>query len=229
MKKIFALIFVFVLALCLFTACKEEGEIIKSDGFDSYDPTTGTLYATVDRETEVINLEERIAVTEGYTWKLFSDKKRTIEIDKKKVSLKLGENLFYFMMYDEGVAYAECILSIQRGADGIIEKADGFAFDKESGELKGHVNSDVGVIDLNAKIKVTDGYTWKLFSDEKCTNEVNKAKVSLNEGENVFYFMMYKDGEEYSKCVIKIQRGGIRIEENEGSLTGSIDIGELLN
>ncbi len=133
MKKIFALIFVFVVALCLLTACKDEGVIERADGFVFYEEL-GTLITNVDNATEVIDLSAKFAVTEGYTWKLYSDKEHTSEVDKTKVSLNVGENVFYFVMYDEDVVYSECIINIKR--------SEGIKIEENNGSLTGSI--DIG-------------------------------------------------------------------------------------
>lgn len=113
--------------------------------------------------------------------------------------------------------------------EGMIERADGFTFNEQTGVLSCKVSNDTAVIDLTKKIDVTEGYTWEIFSDKEHKNQLDKTKLSLVTGENTVYFMLFDDGEEYAECTIRITRSeGLKIEEGKDGLTGSIDIEDLL-
>ena len=131
MKKIFALIFVFAIALCVLTACKGEGMIERADGF-TFNETTGVLGAKAAKDTEQVDLSNKIIVTEGYTWELYADEAHTVKLDKTKVALNPGENTFYFMMYDDGAEYSECIISIRR--------IEGLKVEEEAGGVTGSID-----------------------------------------------------------------------------------------
>lgn len=124
MKKIFALIFTCALLLCLLTACKGEGMIERADRF-VFNESTGVLEAKAKNETETIDLTNEIIVTEGYTWEIYADEAHTVKLDKANVKLEVGDNVFYFMMYDDGVEYSECVINVKRSAGLVIEEENG--------------------------------------------------------------------------------------------------------
>ena len=133
MKKIFALVFVCALLLCLLTACKGEGMIERADRF-VFNETTGVLEAKAKKETATIDLTNEIIVTEGYTWEIFADADHTVKLDKKNIALDFGDNIFYFMMYDEGLEYSECIINIKR--------SEGLVIEEENGGVTGSIDVD---------------------------------------------------------------------------------------
>ena len=125
MKKIFALVFVCALLLCLLTACKKGEGMIESAPKFTFNESTGMLVADAKNETETIDLTNEIVVTEGYTWEIYADEAHTVKLDKTKVELEVGDNIFYFMMYDEGIEYSECVINIKRSAGLVIEEENG--------------------------------------------------------------------------------------------------------
>ena len=115
------------------------------------------------------------------------------------------------------------------GEDPMVQEAEGFELDSEAFTLYKSVANKVDTLDMSG-IKVTEDYEWGIFSDEACKNEIAKNKVALNTGDNVFYLVIFDGDEEVLRYTVTVRRReGIKIEESNGSLTGTIDVGELLD
>ena len=114
------------------------------------------------------------------------------------------------------------------GEDPMVKVAKGFEVDNEGLTMYKSVSAGVDTLDMSA-IEVTEDYEWSIFSDTECKNEIAKNKVALGTGNNVFYLVIFDDDEEVLRYTVTVRRSeGIKIEESNGGLTGSIDIGELV-
>lgn len=114
------------------------------------------------------------------------------------------------------------------GEDPVVEVAEGFKIDNENLTLNRAVTNKTETLDLS-NVKVTEDYEWKLFNDAECKKEAKKGEVALLVGENVFYLVIFDGDDEVVKYTVTVKRStGIQIEESNGSVTGSIDMGELL-
>lgn len=115
------------------------------------------------------------------------------------------------------------------GDDPLVEAAEGFSIDNEKFTLYRKVGTETEVIDMS-NIAVTEDYEWRLFNDEACQSRLTESKVALAEGDNVFYLVIFDGDDEVARYTVTVRRNvGLKIEEGNGSITGTIDIGELFD
>ncbi len=72
--------------------------IEEADGFD-FDTDTKKVYKNISNATEMIDLSNSFKVTEGATWKLYKDFLGENEYKLKSMSLSIGENKAYIVVY----------------------------------------------------------------------------------------------------------------------------------
>ena len=90
-----------------------------------------------------------------------------------------------------------------------VEKAEGFEIDYDGllPTLYTRVSNTTERFDFKSKITVSKNCTWKVYADEYSSNSYDMKVVPLEEGENIYYIVVYHpDGEYYTQYMVSVHR-----------------------
>ena len=68
------------------------------------------------------------------------------------------------------------------------------------------VNNEVSTYSFLNNISISSGYKWKIYKDLEGKEEILSKQTTLNEGNNVYYLIIYLDNEVYKSVLITIRR-----------------------
>ena len=167
-------------------------------------------------DSQVAEQQIQVEVSEGATWKLYSDASCTEEIVNQKMLLQLGENISYIKVVAEDGTSKVYALKIERKEES--QKSS----DCDVVQVKiptqaiingTNISAQVGsqVAKQQIQVEVSKGATWGLYSDIACTKEIANQIMALLVGENVSYIkVVAEDGtvKIYNLTIVKNSSSG---------------------
>ncbi len=180
-------------------------------------------------DSQVAEQQIQVEVSEGATWKLYSDIACTEEIANQKMLLQLGENISYIKVVAEDGTSKVYALKIERkeesqkssDCDVVQVKIPTQAIINGT-DISAQVDSQVA--EQQIQVEVSKGATWKLYSDIACTKEIANQKLLLQLGENISYIkVVAEDGtvKIYNLTIVKNSSSGGSSGSSSGSSSGN--------
>ncbi len=156
------------------------------------------ITARVAKETA--SLTVKLKVVEKAAWKLYYDKNCTKEVVNNKLNLRTGENLSYIKVTaqaGDSKIYKLTIIREKSSAAQILKVITPAKTTWNQKAVSATVEYKISA--FTVKLNVSEGASWKLYSDKTCTKEIADKKLELKVGANTAYIKVTAEDGKSSK------------------------------
>ena len=222
----------------LFTACE-----VTTWNTPSNPTVSGTdVSKAVDNGTTDVTID--VNVSEDATWKLYSDSGCSSEIADKSLTLVVGANTAYLKVTAEDGSTTKVYSVTITRANALSTACEVTEWNTPSSPTVSGTDIsktvDNGITQLTIDVNVSNGATWKLYSDSGCSSEIADKRLTLSVGDNTAYLKVTAEDESTNKVytltitresIVKVtfitvtgQGDSTTITNNDGTLQMSAEV-----
>ena len=171
---------------------------------------------TAEVANEMDDLTVKLNVSDKAKWQLYSDKGCTKKVTKNKLKLKTGVNISFIQVVAESGTSKVYKLTIKQemsSAAKLVRVSVPTMATLKGKNISATVASDVDSITL--KLSVSNKASWKLYSNQACTKEIENHELSLTMGSNTAYIKVVAENGTTSEIYkLKITRESVAFNKH---------------